>query len=79
MAEPLYTTEELVTLIKALDVKINQGFTQGRLDTGMSEQEWRTSVAEMRKQREYYFQMWQQQSGNGGNIVSLLPANGWIS
>lgn len=79
MADSLYTTEELATLIKALDVKIGEGFTQGRLDTGMSEQEWRSSVAEMRKQREYYFQLWQQQSGNGGNVAAVLPVDRWIS
>lgn len=79
MADNLYTTPELEALIKELDLKISEGYTQGRLETGMSEQEWRASVAEMRRQRDYYFKMWQQQSGNGGGIVALLPADRWIA
>lgn len=79
MADTLYTTAELVVLIKALDVKLAEGFTQGRLDTGMSEQEWRASVAEMRQQRDYYYKLWQQQSGGGGGIVAVLPQDRWIA
>lgn len=78
MADPLYTAEELATLIKAADVKLSQGFTQGRLDTGMSEQEWRASMAELRKQRDYYEGLWKSRTGNAGNVVALLPANKWI-
>lgn len=78
MTDPLYTVEELVALIKAADVKLSQGFTQGRLETGMSEQEWRQSMAELRKQRDYYYGLWKSQTGNAGNVVALLPANKWI-
>lgn len=79
MTTYLYTAAELVVLIKQLDIELNTPFTQGRLDTGMSEQEWRVSMAEKRQQRDYYYRLWQQQVGNGGSVTELLPADDWIA
>ena len=78
MTEQLYTQAEQAAEIQTLDCKLAEGFTQGRMDTGMSEQEWRASMVEVRKQRDYYYGLWNNLAGNLGGIVAMLPEDNWI-
>lgn len=75
-----YTDEELRLKIIALDTKLEEGYTQGRLDSRMSEQEWRASMEALRQQRDYYLDLWKTQTGDDslGQNVTMLPSDDWI-
>jgi hypothetical protein len=74
----LYTKEELITLIKALDVELAGGLKRSELDTTTDRQEFELDPSQMKAQRDFYYVMLQQMCGksNGGDIVTLEPPKG---
>lgn len=62
MAETgLYTCDELVAKLKALDIEMDSAETQSELDTGQSDHKFRISQRTLREQYEKYSSMLQQQ------------------
>lgn len=72
-----YSIEELREKIIEIDAKLEEGFVQGRLDSRMTESEWRASLVVVREQRDRYWAMYEKQTGSGnrGKTISLLPAD----
>ena len=58
MAEAgLYTCDELVDKLKALDVLMDEAETRSELDTGQSEHKFQTSIRTLREQYDKYLKM----------------------
>lgn len=58
----LYTDQELIDLIKELDVQLNGGITKSVIDTTQTKNEVSVSVRTMREQRQYYMSLLQKQN-----------------
>lgn len=52
----IYTREELIDKIKAIDAKLEKAVDKSELDTTQNRQTFEIDVPELRKQREYYMQ-----------------------
>jgi hypothetical protein len=76
MTLELYTKQELIDIIKAIDLELNGGLKRSELDTTTDRQEFELDVTELRKQRDYYYKLLQQKEDNGGGIVTLEPFAG---
>lgn len=57
--ESLYTSDELVDFIKAIDLQLNSAVSKTSIDTGQSKHELSLSVRTLREQREYYISILQ--------------------
>ena len=72
MSTCLYTKEELITSIKAIDLKLNGGISGSSLDTNQGKQSFSKQISEMTKQRNWYYRMLCQfYPGNFNGIVNL--------
>jgi hypothetical protein len=76
----LYTDEELRTKILALNEKIDEAYSRGRINTRMTEQEWHASIVSMERQRDMYWELYKEHTGDSslGVNITLLPADDWI-
>ena len=55
----IYTKAELTQKIKALDMKIESGISESRLDTGQTASSFSKDITALKAQREYYYRLLQ--------------------
>jgi hypothetical protein len=70
-AADIYTEQEIIDNIKAIDLKLNKALSRSELDTTQSEQAFSVNVSNLRQQRDYWVQLYRCKTGNDGGIVSL--------
>lgn len=58
----LYTDQEIIDKIKAIDTELDEGTTRSELDTGQSKHEYTQSLRQLERQRERYLSMLQTQN-----------------
>jgi hypothetical protein len=57
----IYTKEELITFIKAIDLKLSSNQVESsRLDSGQGISQFSVDIAELSKQKDYYYRLLQQ-------------------
>lgn len=70
----IYTRTELVTLIKAIDLELNEAISHSEIDTGQTDQQFTIAIARLEKQRDYYYEQLGQLdlTSNKRGIITLV-------
>lgn len=70
----IYTREELITKIKAIDEQLNDPVSMSKTDTGFQEQEFRVAIVSLERQRERLMQELNNldMTSSGAGIVTLV-------
>jgi hypothetical protein len=80
MSDGVYTKQELIDKIKAIDLKLDKAISESELDTTQNRQTFEIEVKELRVQRDYYKNKLANcnNKNNGGELVTLVrPPRGY--
>lgn len=78
----IYSKEEVKEKIMAIDMELSSAVSESEIDTGVNRQKWIVKIDSLKKQRDYWLNMYQQlcfSEQTGGGVYSTCPGTGGVN